>query len=98
MNDPTLPENNDAESLPAEESIKGVQNGLPGDGHGPSVDCLLQNKNEEDIDWGTIDIYTCTASCTPSGVETAYVEEVTYVQRPLSFMRAASRHISPTSA
>lgn len=98
MDDPTLPASDDAESLPTEESIKGTQNAHSGAGHGPSVDCVLQNKNEEDIDWGTIDIYTCTASCTPSGVETAYVEEVTYIQRPLSFMRAATRHISPTSA
>ena len=25
----------------------------------------IENKAEEDIDWGTIDIYTCTSSCSP---------------------------------
>jgi pre-rRNA-processing protein TSR4 len=92
MNDPTLPASNDADSLPIEE---GIQSTNTGDGRGATADCLLQNKNEEDIDWGTIDVYTCTASCTPSGSENAYIEEVTYVQRPLSFMRAAVKQTSP---
>ena len=92
MNDPTLPASNDADSLPVEE---GIQSTSRGDGRGATADCLLQNKNEEDIDWGTIDVYTCTASCTPSGSENAYIEEVTYVQRPLSFMRAAIQQTAP---
>jgi pre-rRNA-processing protein TSR4 len=93
MNDPTLPASNDAESLPVEEGIQSVNTA---DGRGATADCLVQNKNEEDIDWGTIDVYTCTASCTPSGSENAYIEEVTYVQRPLSFMRAATKQTAPT--
>ena len=54
--------------------------------------CLLQNKAEEDLDWGTIDVYTCTESCSAKGSKTsdsACIEEVTYVQRPLSFVRSA---------
>jgi Programmed cell death protein 2, C-terminal putative domain len=54
--------------------------------------CLLQNRTEEDLDWGTIDVYTCTASCSAKGSEpndSACIEEVTYVQRPLSFVRSA---------
>ena len=92
MNDPTLPASNDADSLPVEE---GIQSANKGDGRGATADCLLQNKNEEDIDWGTIDVYTCTASCTPSGSKNAYIEEVTYVQRPLSLMRAATKPTAP---
>lgn len=51
---------------------------------------LLQNKAEEDLDWGTIDIYTCTDSCnvrTDSKDESAYVLEGTYTQKPLLFVR-----------
>jgi pre-rRNA-processing protein TSR4 len=54
--------------------------------------CLLQNRTEEDLDWGTIDVYTCTESCSAKGSEpndSACIEEVTYVQRPLSFVRSA---------
>lgn len=54
--------------------------------------CLLQNKTEEDLDWGTIDVYTCTESCSAKGSkpnDSACIEEVTYVQRPLSFVRTA---------
>jgi pre-rRNA-processing protein TSR4 len=53
---------------------------------------LLENKTDEDIDWGTIDIYTCSASCSASanGIS-AYIEESTYVQRPLSFFRSTSK-------
>ena len=66
---------------------------------GCSEDSVLQNKCDEDIDWGTIDIYTCTASCSHiasnsvsnsnSKVErSAYIEEMTYVQKPMSFVRS----------
>jgi hypothetical protein len=57
---------------------------------------LLLNKTDEDIDWGTIDIYTCTASCsksnTPSHTDSAYIEETTYVQKPLSFERPSQKN------
>jgi hypothetical protein len=29
----------------------------------PQVQYLLSNKNEEDINWGVIDIYSCINSC-----------------------------------
>lgn len=43
------------------------------------------------IDWGSLDVYTCTGSCAN---EEAYVPEYVFVQPPLAFMsttRAASR-------
>lgn len=57
---------------------------------------LLLNKLDEDIDWGTIDVYTCTASCstkskTSNDTDSAYIEETTYVQRPLSFERSPQK-------
>lgn len=58
-----------------------------------SGDCLLQNKSDEDIDYGTIDIYTCTASCSHVANSnktewSTYLEEMTYVQKPMSFVRS----------
>lgn len=56
---------------------------------------LLLNKTDEDIDWGTIDIYTCTASCSLisdkslNNTGSAYIEETIYVQKPLSFERSS---------
>lgn len=57
---------------------------------------LLLNKLDEDIDWGTIDVYTCTASCstnskTSNDTDSAYIEETTYVQKPLSFERTPQK-------
>lgn len=70
---------------------------------------FFENKADEDIDWGTIDVYTCTASCSVqhtrvggsigssggsdsrsgSGSGSAYIEESTYVQKPLAFVKTS---------
>ena len=64
--------------------------GLKGPSQEPRDEILLQNKTEEDLDWGTIDIYTCSDSCsvrTDNG--SGYLLESTYTQKPLSFVRTA---------
>jgi hypothetical protein len=60
------------------------------DPHAPSevdTDNLFCNEAGEDIDWGTLDVYTCTASCPGScaGAKcgSAYVEELVLMQPPL---------------
>ena len=51
---------------------------------------LIENKMDEDLDWGTLDVYTCIASCSPSTIkpeDSTYLEEFVYVQQPMSFFR-----------
>jgi hypothetical protein len=59
---------------------------------------LFSNESGEDIDWGTIDVYTCTASCSASNTPiaaavdrgttrsnmSAYLEEYVIMQPPIS--------------
>lgn len=44
------------------------------------------NRSSEDIDWGSIDIFTCTASCSTgldfSSCRDAYVDELIMIQHP----------------
>ena len=61
-----------------------------------SEELLLENKKEEDLDWGTIDVYTCTASCSPTiknMEDSTYIEECTYMQRPISFVRTKPKSL-----
>ena len=54
---------------------------------------IIENIKDEDIDWGTIDIYTCTASCSPStqlelsGESSSYLLETVQMQTPVLFHR-----------
>lgn len=50
---------------------------------GDRKDVLFLNSANEDIDWGTIDVYTCTNSCQASSTTAGgYVEEYVYLQPP----------------
>ena len=55
------------------------------------LESIVENKAEEDIDWGTIDVYTCTASCAASADTTcqysAYLDEGVSIQKPVDFKR-----------
>jgi len=42
---------------------------------------VFTNTSDEDLDWGTIDIYTCTRSCTAAN--SSYVQETVLVQAPV---------------
>ena len=50
---------------------------------------ISNEDGEEMLDWGTIAVYTCTASCGGGGIVTgneengAYLEEVAWMQPPL---------------
>lgn len=42
----------------------------------PDIEEVFKNTKDEDIDWGTLDIYTCTRSCCGSSTDSnAYIEE-----------------------
>ena len=44
---------------------------------------MFRNARDEDIDFGTLDVYTCTSSCSLIGV----VEEVVRIQAPISLVK-----------
>ena len=44
-------------------------------------DTVFSNSSGKDIDWGSIDVYTCTASCSGVGCG-SYVEEFSWRQPP----------------
>ena len=92
----TISENEETlnEELPVEEHSFATKDSNSLDNDNNNI--LLENKTEEDIDWGTIDIYTCTSSCSPKTVkleDNSYLEEHTYVQRPMSFFRSKSKKL-----
>lgn len=56
------------------------------------LESIVENKTDEDIDWGMIDVYTCTASCAVStdasgGDHCAYLDEGVSIQKPVDFKR-----------
>jgi pre-rRNA-processing protein TSR4 len=65
---------------PSAEAARLLQQDLP------SEEQVFQNALNEDIDWGTVDIYTCTESC-QLGDESNAVEELVRIQAPPSAER-----------
>ena len=57
------------------------------------LESIVENKADEDIDWGTIDIFTCTGSCSVP-VESItcdssiYRNEGVRIQSPVAFTRS----------
>ncbi len=50
----------------------------------PTKEEFFKNNKGEDIDFGTIDIYTCTNSCSQVAcVYSSYIEESVYIQSPV---------------
>jgi hypothetical protein len=44
---------------------------------------MFLNSSNEDIDWGTVDVYTCSASCDASKESSCtYLEECVVIQAP----------------
>lgn len=37
----------------------------------------------QDIDWGSLDVFTCSASCDARGGADAYAEELVLIQPPV---------------
>jgi hypothetical protein len=65
---------------PSAEAARLLQNQEAADAEGGMV---FRNARDEDIDFGTLDVYTCTASCSLLGV----VEEVVRIQAPISLIK-----------
>ena len=67
-------EQHDAALAKARDALLGISR--KGDKGGASA----EEGAKDGLDWGTIAVYTCTASCGDSG---AYLEEAAWVQPPL---------------
>ena len=53
------------------------------------LESVVENKADEDIDWGTIDVFTCTASCSAlEGDSSAtYRVEAVVISKPVEFRK-----------
>jgi hypothetical protein len=71
---------------PGPEPTAGAEQPMP-----VELESVVENKAEEDIDWGMIDAYTCTASCAAAvdaaRQHSAYVDEGVSIQKPVDFTR-----------
>lgn len=54
----------------------------------PNLKDLFVNSNNEDMDWGSVDVYTCAKSCTPPD-DTPYVSEFCWRQPPPEALSAS---------
>jgi len=72
-----------------EKVLENARASLLSGGSSSSKNGSTNQDGEEMLDWGTIAVYTCTASCGGGGIVTgneengAYLEEVAWVQPPL---------------
>jgi hypothetical protein len=51
---------------------------------------LYLEATRKTLDWGSIDVYTCTGSCAQQPLTTAYYEEFIFIQPPLALMSNTS--------
>ena len=77
------------------KDLQGSQDTIPSIVEDPKARKLFLEATSQSLDWGTIDVYTCRASCGADSGEEAYREEFVFMQPPLSL--TSSRNETPAS-